>query len=114
RALKAASGTLRPRPVRCGPILRLKKRSGRRVAILPPSFHMPVQGSERVFHTAGNTLRSPLRVVWTSQSNGRISCQSDGSGRGVHGCDGGSGVEPSGVVFSNSVRMATLDTPFVM
>ncbi len=53
---------------------------------------MPVQGSERVFHTAGKTLRSPLRVVWTSQSNGRISCQSDGSGRGVHGCDGGSGV----------------------
>src|SRR5216684_2483356 len=92
KALNAGSGTFNPRPVRCGPILRLKKRSGRGVKTFLPTFIKPVQGSRLVLQIAGTRERSALAVGPKFQSIGRMSCQLDGCGRGFHDSAGGSGV----------------------
>ena len=92
KALKADSGTFSPRPVRWVPILRLKKRSGRGLTILPLSLKRLLQGTRVVFQTAGRTVLSSLLCAPTFQSIGLISCQSVGAGRGFHAWSGGSGV----------------------
>jgi hypothetical protein len=90
-ALNADSGTFKPRPVRCGPILRLKNRSGRRVTILPLRLKRPDQGRRVVFQIAG-TLVLSMRVVGLKfQSIGLMSCQFVGAGRGFQTSAGGSG-----------------------
>src|ERR1700730_8757960 len=94
-ALKADRGTFSPRPVRWGPILRLKKRSGRGVTILRPTFSSPAHGIRVVFQMAGTLERSVFAVGLKFQSIGRMSCQLVGSGLGFHSCAGGSGVKPS-------------------
>src|SRR4029077_4331915 len=92
RALKADSGTFKPRPVRCGPIVRLKKRSGRGVTILRLTLRRPVHGRCVVFQIAGTLVRSDLAEGPKFQSKGRMSCQLAGLGRGFHCAAGGSGV----------------------
>ena len=92
RALKVDSGTFNPRPVRCGPILRLKKRSGRGVTTLRPTLRRPVHGRRVVFHIAGTLVRSDLAEGPKFHSMGRMSCQLEGPGRGLQPAAGGSGV----------------------
>src|SRR3989441_13197395 len=53
-ALNAGRGPFNPRPVRWGPILRLKKRSGRGVTILRPGFNSSAHGTHLVFQMAVN------------------------------------------------------------
>src|SRR6266851_2951595 len=91
-ALKAERGIFRPRPVRCAPILRLKKRSVLGVTILPLTFNRLVQGKRQVRQTTGSLVRSDRSDAWRFQRMGLISCQFDGSGRGCQPFAGGSGV----------------------
>jgi hypothetical protein len=59
--LKADSGTFKPRPLRCVPILWLKKRSGRGLTILPLSERRLLHGTLVVLQTAGTIVLSSLR-----------------------------------------------------
>src|SRR2546425_2989593 len=95
-ALNADRGTFNPRPVRWGPILRLKKRSGRGVTILRPTFNSPAHGTRVVFQMAGTLERSGFAAALKFHNIGRMSCQLVGSGRGFHSSAGGSGLKPSG------------------
>src|SRR5258708_37845200 len=89
-ALNADRGIFRPRPVRCAPILRLKKRSVLGVTILPLTFTRLLQGKRQVRQTTGSLVRSDRSDAWRFQRMGLISCQFDGPGRGCQPFAGGS------------------------